>query len=545
MPPRTGRLFEGGTLSQRPIDYNLLREVFMKFLPRFVAALAVLALTFAPALVHAQDDAPPPPPPDASAPPPDGSAPPPDDGSAPPPPDAGGDQGTSFQTFYDQLGSQGNWVQTDNYGYVFQPNVSDPNWAPYTDGHWVYTDQGWMWASDEPWGWATYHYGRWANVDGTGWVWIPGYQWAPAWVSWRYGGGYCGWAPLPPETFIGAEYAQPGFAVGIGFHFGGDVDVSFNIGPGCYNFVQVGFLGDPNYRGHYLDRSRNFVVINNTTNITNININRSGANTGFRGVSVGGPRINEVNAHASQRIPTVRLAEAGAPGRSTLRGDTMSVYAPRVNAASIHQGRPARVSGTLASATLNRGDSITRPMQVTSSIQGREASPEAISAARVAAEVAPAHARVATERTEARTQFTQPLTSLKPVSAVRSTTAGVNAPHAATTTPRTESSSFTGESANGAVNRQRTETESRTPEENSVTPRKTTSSSEDQYTGGSSPVHRATTEPSSQTYRPQSPGGTVPHASGVPVREPAPASRGPAAGGNGNKGNGENNQQGR
>ena len=39
--------------------------------------------------------------------------------------------------------------------------------------------------------------GYWA-WDGRGWVWVPGTVWAPAWVSWRYGGGYVGWAPLPP-----------------------------------------------------------------------------------------------------------------------------------------------------------------------------------------------------------------------------------------------------------------------------------------------------------------------------------------------------------
>ncbi len=65
----------------------------------------------------------------------------------------------TFQTFYDSLSTQGNWVQTDDYGYVWQPNVNDPNWAPYTDGHWVYTDDGWTWDSDESYGWAVYHYG--------------------------------------------------------------------------------------------------------------------------------------------------------------------------------------------------------------------------------------------------------------------------------------------------------------------------------------------------------------------------------------------------
>ena len=102
----------------------------------------------------------------------------------------------SFQTFYDSLANQGSWIQTDAYGYVWQPSVTDPDWAPYTNGHWIYTEDGWTWVSDESWGWATYHYGRWVNLDGTGWCWVPGYTWAPAWVSWRYGDGYCGWAPL-------------------------------------------------------------------------------------------------------------------------------------------------------------------------------------------------------------------------------------------------------------------------------------------------------------------------------------------------------------
>src|SRR5271155_3742010 len=287
----------------------------MKTLFQFLAVLTVLAFSSAQSLVRAQD------------------APP------PPPSDDQGDQGASFQTFYDQLGAQGNWVQTDDYGYVFQPNVSDPDWAPYTDGHWAYTDVGWTWVSDEPWGWATYHYGRWANIDGFGWVWVPGYRWAPAWVSWRYGGGYCGWAPLPPGTFLGAEYGgSGGWAT---FHFGGDVDVSFGIGAGCYNFVRVGDMGEPNYRGHFINRNNNYGIINNTTNITNINVSRNGGASGnFRGVAVGGPPINQVNAHSRQHIPTVQLTAANQVGGGNLQGNSLAVYAPRMNPGSVHTARP-------------------------------------------------------------------------------------------------------------------------------------------------------------------------------------------------------------
>jgi hypothetical protein len=54
----------------------------------------------------------------------------------------------SFQTFYNQLAGQGTWIQTQDYGYVWQPTESDPNWRPYTYGHWVDTDQGMTWDSD-------------------------------------------------------------------------------------------------------------------------------------------------------------------------------------------------------------------------------------------------------------------------------------------------------------------------------------------------------------------------------------------------------------
>ena len=88
--------------------------------------------------------------------------------------------------------------------------------------------------------------------------------------------------------------------IGIGWYFGSDVDVSFGIGAGCYNFLPVDYIGEPYYRGHYLDRSRNFVVINQTTNITNVRY-YSGRPT-FGGVTVGGPSLAEVNAHAHTPI---------------------------------------------------------------------------------------------------------------------------------------------------------------------------------------------------------------------------------------------------
>ncbi|HEU4384734.1 MAG TPA: DUF6600 domain-containing protein [Anaeromyxobacteraceae bacterium] len=107
-----------------------------------------------------------------------------------------------LQTFQAALGPYGEWVAVSPYEEAWRPAGVDSGWRPYFDGYWTWTDDGWFWVSDEPWGWATYHYGRWF-YDGTfGWVWVPGYDWAPAWVAWRYGDGYVGWAPLYPGAVI-------------------------------------------------------------------------------------------------------------------------------------------------------------------------------------------------------------------------------------------------------------------------------------------------------------------------------------------------------
>ena len=95
----------------------------------------------------------------------------------------------------DALAPYGSWVDDDQYGWAWQPAVSI-GWAPYVDGHWAWTPYGWTWVSAEPWAW-TFHYGRWALLP-TGWGWIPGSIWGPAWVDWFWGGGFVGWAPLPP-----------------------------------------------------------------------------------------------------------------------------------------------------------------------------------------------------------------------------------------------------------------------------------------------------------------------------------------------------------
>ncbi len=128
-----------------------------------------------------------------------------DDSSYAEPPDASADvdvdASVTFDTFQGALAPYGQWVVVGSHGRVWRPHVA-AGWRPYYHGRWEWTNEGWLWVSEEPWGWAAYHYGRWTTDPHHGWIWVPGYQWAPAWVSWRYSGDVVGWAPLGPGVSV-------------------------------------------------------------------------------------------------------------------------------------------------------------------------------------------------------------------------------------------------------------------------------------------------------------------------------------------------------
>ncbi|HUI91783.1 MAG TPA: DUF6600 domain-containing protein [Chitinivibrionales bacterium] len=135
--------------------------------------------------------------------------------------------------FEEALNPYGSWVWIDGVRY-WRPaaEVGNPGWAPYmSSGHWVYTDLGWTWVSDYPWGWAPFHYGRWLHHGTYGWVWWPDVTWGPAWVRWRTGDEYCGWAPLPPFTVFVPNH---GF-----FYHGRFVPDDFEFGLAANDFFFV------------------------------------------------------------------------------------------------------------------------------------------------------------------------------------------------------------------------------------------------------------------------------------------------------------------
>ncbi len=115
--------------------------------------------------------------------------------------------GVSIGFFYNELSPYGRWVNC-SYGYAWVPTAAT-TWQPYADGEWIWTEYGWTWVSYDPWPDDPFHYGSWFWDAEWGWAWAPGFVWSPAWVTWCYGDGFVGWAPLPP-TFAFAAYGYSG-----------------------------------------------------------------------------------------------------------------------------------------------------------------------------------------------------------------------------------------------------------------------------------------------------------------------------------------------
>ncbi len=257
----------------------------------------------------------------------------------------------SVDFFYNNL-SGGNWIEVADYGYGWQPDVAvnDPNWRPYADGYWAYTDDGWTWISYEDFGWAAYHYGRWARLADYGWIWFPGsdLDWGPAWVSWRTGGDYIGWAPLPPRGPGVVYEGQP---------IGAQADIEFDIGPEYYNFVDVRFIGEPVLRDRIFAPSQNVTYINNTVNVTNISV-RNNVVYNY------GPDYNVLSAHSSrpiQRLSITResatnLSAAAKSGALTkVQGDKLVVAAPQKLSKSAPGAAPPSVKAKVAKPKIEKG----------------------------------------------------------------------------------------------------------------------------------------------------------------------------------------------
>ncbi|MEY2540581.1 MAG: hypothetical protein QOI22_183 [Verrucomicrobiota bacterium] len=254
------------------------------------------------------------------------------------------EESPNYNIFYTKLEPYGEWRETSDYGYVWQPREAERsrNWHPYTSGRWVYTDAGWTWISEEPFGWATYHYGRWARLRNVGWVWVPGDEWAPAWVSWRKSDEYVGWAPLPPEARFDRRRGIHNWA-----------DNYYDIGPDQYRFVATREFGNKEIERTVVPRERNVTIINQTTNITNITYSNTT-------VVNQGPNYDEVRTRSQQPIERLRLERDVnvnlnvEVGRPVVRGEVIALPAPMI-AIGRPVERPRTVKAAIAQTVIEHG----------------------------------------------------------------------------------------------------------------------------------------------------------------------------------------------
>ena len=245
----------------------------------------------------------------------------------------------AYGMFYEKLDSYGEWRETSDYGYVFQPREAETSrdWRPYTEGHWVYSDAGWTWVSEEPFGWATYHYGRWVKLRRVGWVWVPGNEWAPAWVSWRSSKDYVGWAPLPPEARFDRKSGIQNWA-----------DSYYDIGPDQYSFVPANEFGAEHLRRAVVPTERNTTIVIETNNVTRLTFANS--------VIVNeGPSYEELRSRSQRPIERYRLRrEHNFEGPPRVSGAELQISVPILS--EVHNVfRPRRVKERVTEVNVDNG----------------------------------------------------------------------------------------------------------------------------------------------------------------------------------------------
>lgn len=248
------------------------------------------------------------------------------------------DEDVSLQSFYDELSPYGTWIQDPQYGYVWRPDVDQQDFRPYySNGRWAMTEYGNTWVSDYDWGWAPFHYGRWVYNRYRQWLWIPDTVWGPAWVSWRSGGGYYGWAPLSP---------------------GLNININIGIPDNWWVFIPQANIYYDRFPRYY--SRRNVTIIHNTTIINNTYVR--GRRTYYTG-----PRVDDVRRATRSEVPVYRVSRTDRSGRSEIRGNELSIYNPR--SSRVERGTvEAPRNAIKGDANLTRGD---RTSSANSSTIGR------------------------------------------------------------------------------------------------------------------------------------------------------------------------------
>ena len=221
----------------------------------------------------------------------------------------------AIDQFYDELAPYGEWVYHPRHNYVWLPRAVDQGWRPYSVGQWLSTNEyGWYWDSYEPFAWAVYHYGRWGYEYDYGWYWVPGDTWAPAWVQWRYGTEYVGWAPVRPSSYGGYAY-------------GGPARYAPPPRDDAWIFVRQTYLTSNVLYRHVLPRGNVYVALNRTTYVVRPHY-RNGHVYNYGMPRDRWSRITRQRVHSHKIHRGNHRSQAhGSKGR---RGRDVHVYAPGV-----------------------------------------------------------------------------------------------------------------------------------------------------------------------------------------------------------------------
>src|SRR5690606_4283510 len=131
-----------------------------------------------------------------------------------------------------------------------------------------------------------------------GWGWVPGYEWGPAWVEWRSGNGYYGWAPMMPRVGVHVS-------VGIPINLWIFAPTRRIYARDIYRYSHIG-------RTNIYNRT---TIINNTYIVNNRHYH-------------GGPSRRDMERTIGRRIQVHNVSQSARPGASRMDKRTVSIYRP-------------------------------------------------------------------------------------------------------------------------------------------------------------------------------------------------------------------------
>jgi hypothetical protein len=136
--------------------------------------------------------------------------------------------------YYEELRRHGEWILVSPYGKLWHPNLREvgKDFVPYlTGGQWERTPRGWSFEARWPWSEHVFHHGRWLWTQDFDWLWSLDEREGLAYVDWRAGSEWIGWAPQPPQApRAGAPLPEQKWVYVKAKHFAQDEVAKYVVG---------------------------------------------------------------------------------------------------------------------------------------------------------------------------------------------------------------------------------------------------------------------------------------------------------------------------